>query len=326
MYTDTDVAGVQRILSLFCRKEAHVNYVLETQDLVKSYKGKTVVNSVNLHVKKGEIYGFVGPNGAGKTTVMKMLLNLTAPDSGEIRIFGERIGKKNFECLKRMGSIIEVPCFYEKITGEENLKLHCEYMGYHNHEEIPRVLEMVNLQNIREKAVSHYSLGMKQRLAIARAILTKPELLILDEPINALDPEGIREMRALFLKLNQKYGTTIFISSHILSEVEQIADRIGIIQKGRLLKEISMADIRKYQTDYIELEVEDIQAAGLLLEEKLHITNFKILSDRRIEIYDLSTPVKEISAALVQNGVDILRIGIRQNSLEDFFFQVIQEA
>lgn len=303
-----------------------MEYILETQDLVKSYKGKTVVNAVDIHVKKGEIYGFVGPNGAGKSTVMKMVLNLTQPDSGEVSVFGEKMGRTSYECLKRIGSIIERPNFYETITGRENLELHCEYMGFPNKERIDEVLQMVDLQNIEGKTVAHYSMGMKQRLAIARAILARPELLILDEPINALDPEGIREMRNLFLRLNQEAGTTIFISSHILSEVEQIADTVGIIQNGRLLKESSMSEIRKAQTDYIELEVDDVGRAGYLLEQVAGISDFKVISDTKIEIYDLRKPVKELSAALVQNGVGIAGIGVKKNSLEDYFFQVVGEV
>ena len=303
-----------------------MDYIMETLDLVKSYKGKRVADTINIHVKQGEIYGFVGPNGAGKSTVMKMLLNLTKPDSGEVLIFGEKIGDKSYECLKRIGSIIESPYFYEKITGWQNLELHCEYMGYHNKERIAEVLQLVELQNIEGKAVSHYSMGMKQRLAIARAILTKPEILILDEPINALDPEGIRQMRTLFLRLNREYGTTIFISSHILSEVEQIADTIGMIQSGKLLQEIAMSDIRKHQTEYIELEVEDVNRAGYLLECDLEISNFKVTSDTMMEIYDLDKPVKEISTVLVKNGVGIIKIGKKQNTLEDYFFHVLEEA
>ena len=303
-----------------------MEYIMETHNLVKSYKNKTVVNSVNIHVKKGEIYGFVGPNGAGKSTVMKMLLNLTQPDSGDVYIFGEKIGSTSYECRKRIGSIIEHPYFYEKITGRKNLELHCEYMGYHNTERIDEVLKLVDLQDIEGKVVSHYSMGMKQRLAIARAILTKPEFLILDEPINALDPEGIREMRMLFRRLNQEFGITIFISSHILSEVEQIADTVGIIQNGKLLKESSMIDIRKSQTDYIELEVDDISRAGYLLEQKFGITNFKVISGTKIEIYDLQKSVKELSALLLQNGIGIASIGMKKNSLEDYFFHIIEEV
>lgn len=255
-----------------------------------------------------------------------MLLSLTQPDSGKVRIFGGKVGEKSYECLKRIGSIIESPYFYEKLTGRQNLELHCDYMGFHNRERIDEVLRMVDLRDIENKAVSQYSMGMKQRLAIARAILTRPEFLILDEPVNALDPEGIRQMRSLFRRLNQEWETTIFISSHILSEVEQIADTIGILQKGRLLREAAMSDIHRYRTDYIELETTQAKHAGYVLEHLLNITDFKVISDTVIEIYDLKRPVREIAAVLVQNGVDIMGIGKKQSSLEDYFFHVLEEV
>ena len=169
-------------------------------------------------------------------------------------------------------------------------------------------------------------MGMKQRLAIARAILTHPEFLILDEPINALDPEGIRKMRDLFRRINQEEGTSIFISSHILSEVEQIADTIGILQKGKLLKEVSMSEIRRAQTDYIYLETDNVKKAGYLLEQLAGIHNLRICSDTGMEIYDLHKTVKEISALLVQNDVGIIGIGTKQNSLEDYFFRILEEG
>lgn len=299
-----------------------MNYTIETNHLKKIYKDKVVVNDVNIHVKKGEIYGFVGQNGAGKSTLMKMLLHLVQANAGEIIIFGNRVVKNDFEMLKRIGSIIENPYFYEKLTARQNLDLHCEYMGYHNKNHMEEMLECVGLLKDADKKVSQYSLGMKQRLAIARAILTKPELLILDEPINALDPEGIREMRELFRKLNTDYGTTIFISSHILSEVEQIADTIGIIQNGKLIKETSMSDVHKYQTDYVEVDVDNVELAGYILEHEFRIQDFKIVSENRIEIYDLRKDVKEISATFIRNGIGINSIGHKQNSLEDYFFQI----
>lgn len=303
-----------------------MNCIIETHHLKKVYKDKAVVNDVDMHVKKGEIYGFVGSNGAGKSTLMKMLLNLIQQDSGEIIVFGHKLVENDFEMLKKIGSIIENPYFYEKLNAKQNLDLHCDYMGYPNKNHIAEVLECVGLSENIDKKVSQYSLGMKQRLAIARAILTKPELLILDEPINALDPEGIREMRELFRKINVDYGTTILISSHILSEVEQIADTVGIIQKGKLMKELSMSDIKRYQTDYVEVDVDNVELAGYLLENKLAIQDFRILSERRIEIYDVKKDVKEISAVFVQNGVGLSSIGRKQNTLEDYFFQVMEGA
>ena len=156
-----------------------MNYILRTTNLFKIYKDKEVITDVNMNIKKGEIYGFLGPNGAGKTTIMKMILNLVKPNSGEIEIFGEKLNHKAYETLKRIGSIIEYPVFYDKLTGRENLELHCEYMGYYDKSAIDKAIEIVNLKGIDNKAVKDFSLGMKQRLGIARAIITKPELLIL---------------------------------------------------------------------------------------------------------------------------------------------------
>lgn len=302
-----------------------MEYIMETHDLLKSYKGKTVVNAVNIHVKKGEIYGFVGPNGAGKSTVMKMILNLIQPDGGEVRLFGEKVTDHSYESFKRVGSIIENPYFYDKMTARQNLELHCEYMGFPNKNRIDEVLQMVDLQNVEGKQICHYSLGMKQRLAIARAILARPEFLILDEPINALDPEGIREMRNLFRRLNQEAGTTIFISSHILSEVDLIADRIGIIQHGKLLTELSIEEIHKHQTEYIGLQVDDVARAATVLE-RMGITNFTVLDKAFLRIYGTDIAGKDLSKALVENGVGLESLGRKQDTLEDYFFQLTEEG
>ena len=301
-----------------------MDYIMETVGLRKSYKGNVVVNDVNIHVPKGAIYGFVGPNGAGKSTVMKMILNLIQPEAGEVQLFGEKVTDQSYEVFKRVGSIIENPYFYEKMTARQNLELHCDYMGFPNKERIDEVLQMVDLQNVEGKQIRHYSLGMKQRLAIARAILAKPEFLILDEPINALDPEGIREMRNLFQRLNQEDGTTIFISSHILSEVDLIADTIGIIQHGNLLAELPIEEIHKHQTEYISLQVDDVAHAATLLEQ-MGITNFSILDKEFIRIYDSNISGKVLSKALIESGVGLESLGRKQDTLEDYFFQFTEE-
>ena len=302
-----------------------MDYIMETVGLRKSYKGNVVVNDVNIHVPKGAIYGFVGPNGAGKSTVMKMILNLIQPEAGEVQLFGEKVTDQSYEVFKRVGSIIENPYFYEKMTARQNLELHCDYMGFPNKERIDEVLQMVDLQNVEGKQIRHYSLGMKQRLAIARAILAKPEFLILDEPINALDPEGIREMRNLFQRLNQEDGTTIFISSHILSEVDLIADTIGIIQHANLLAELPIEEIHKHQTEYISLQVDDVAHAATLLEQ-MGITNFSILDKEFIRIYDSNISGKVLSKALIESGVGLESLGRKQDTLEDYFFQLTEEG
>lgn len=301
-----------------------MDYIMETVGLRKSYKGNVVVNDVNIHVPKGVIYGFVGPNGAGKSTVMKMILNLIQPEAGEVQLFGEKVTDQSYEVFKRVGSIIENPYFYEKMTARQNLELHCDYMGFPNKERIDEVLQMVDLQNVEGKQIRHYSLGMKQRLAIARAILAKPEFLILDEPINALDPEGIREMRNLFQRLNQEDETTIFISSHILSEVDLIADTIGIIQHGNLLAELPIEEIHKHQTEYISLQVDDVAHAATLLEQ-MDITNFSVLDQEFIRIYDSNISGKVLSKALIESGVGLESLGRKQDTLEDYFFQLTEE-
>lgn len=301
-----------------------MDYIMETVGLRKSYKGNVVVNDVNIHVPKGAIYGFVGPNGAGKSTVMKMILNLIQPEAGEVQLFGEKVTDQSYEVFKRVGSIIENPYFYEKMTARQNLELHCDYMGFPNKERIDEVLQMVDLQNVEGKQIRHYSLGMKQRLAIARAILAKPEFLILDEPINALDPEGIREMRNLFQRLNQEDETTIFISSHILSEVDLIADTIGVIQHGNLLAELPIEEIHKHQTEYISLQVDDVAHAATLLEQ-MDITNFSVLDQEFIRIYDSNISGKVLSKALIESGVGLESLGRKQDTLEDYFFQLTEE-
>lgn len=300
-----------------------MSYILKTNHLTKVFEGKEVVSSVNMSVQKGEIYGFLGPNGAGKTTVMKMMTNLIKPTSGEIEIFGGRLTDQSYEVLKRIGSIIEYPIFYDKLTARETLELHCEYMGYYNQKEIDRVLEMVSLVNTGNKRVKEFSLGMKQRLGIARAIITKPELLILDEPTNGLDPQGIKEMRELFRMLCKEYGITIIVSSHILGEIEQLADTIGVINNGRLVNEISLAQLTRSQTDYIELIVPDIKKTSLLLSEKLLLVNFKIVDERCIRIYDSSTSPQMVSKLLYDHGIEIESISKKTSSLEDYFLKLV---
>lgn len=299
-------------------------YIIEGRHLTKKYKNRKIVSDVNIHIKKGEIYGLVGPNGAGKSTTLKMLLNLTQPDSGEFLIDNTIIKKDSYSVLNKVGSIIENPYFYEKLTGRENLELHCEYMGYPNFDEIDKVLKLVSLNNIEDKTVSQYSVGMKQRLAIARAILGRPEILILDEPINGLDPDGIIEIRNLIRGFNRDLGMTIIISSHILSEMELLADTIGIMKEGKLLAEVSMKEIHEQNASYIEIEVNNVEKASYVLEELLKVKDFLIVSDGIIRIFDLSKSGMEISNTFIVNGIGIEKIQKKENSLEEYFFKVIK--
>lgn len=297
--------------------------ILRTRKLTKTYKGKEVVNGVDMTVRQGEIYGFLGPNGAGKTTVMKMITNLVKPTSGEVEVFGGKVTDGSYEMLKRMGSIIEYPVFYERLSARENLLLHGEYMGYHNKQAIYEALELVKLHGIDNKPVKQFSLGMKQRLGIARAVMTKPELLILDEPINGLDPVGIKELREVFRMLSRDYGMTLLISSHILGEIEQIADTVGVIKEGRLVKEVAMLQIREQNTEYIELVTQNSGKAVYVLEHKLGLRNFKLTDGGAIRIYDAGVTPVELNKALALEEVELESVRKKYHSLEDYFMELI---
>lgn len=299
-----------------------MTYVVQTNKLTKTIGEKNLVTNVSMHVKKGEIYGFLGPNGAGKTTVMKLLTNLWKPTEGSIELFGEKLTSTSYDVLKRRGCMIEFPTFYEHLSGRENLALHCEYMGYYNTGSIENAMELLGLNNTGKKSVREYSLGMKQRLGLARAVLCKPELLILDEPTNGLDPAGIKQIRDLLRMLCTEYDITIIVSSHILSEIESIADTIGVINRGVLVQEIAMQEITERSLAYIELNVVDTRKASYVLSDKIGIDNFKIVEDRIIRIYDGNISVQELSKALALHDVEMTAIGTKSESLEEYFLKL----
>ena len=303
-----------------------MSYILQTSHLSKTIDGKQLVTDVNIHVKKGEVYGFLGPNGAGKTTVMKMLTNLWKPTSGTVTLFGKALEKTSYEVLKRMGSIIEFPTFYDHMSGKDNLQLHCEYMGYYNKGSVEEALQMLGLSDAADRPAGSYSLGMKQRLGIARAILCKPELVILDEPTNGLDPAGMKQIRDLFRMLCTEYGMTLMISSHLLPEIESIADTVGVIHHGKMMKEISMKEIAETNTAYIELAVEDTKKAAYVLAEKMQLSNFKIVNDSGIRIYEQGVTTQKISRELMANDVEIASISQHTENLEDYFLKITSEV
>ena len=303
-----------------------MSYILQTSHLSKVINGKELVTDVNIHIKKGEIYGFLGPNGAGKTTVMKMLTNLWKPTSGTVALFGKALEKTSYEVLKRMGSIIEFPTFYDHMSGKDNLQLHCEYMGYYNKGSVEEALQMLGLSDAADRPAGSYSLGMKQRLGIARAILCKPELVILDEPTNGLDPAGMKQIRDLFRMLCTEYGMTLMISSHILSEIESIADTVGVIHHGKMMKEVSMKEIAETNKAYIELAVEDTKKAAYVLAEKMQLSNFKIVNDSGIRIYEQGVTTQKISRELMANDVEIASISQHTETLEDYFLKITSEV
>lgn len=296
--------------------------ILKTIHLNKRIGGKEIISDLNMHVAKGEIYGFLGPNGAGKTTTMKMITNQWKSTSGEVVLFGQKLLHTSYSVLKRMGSIIEFPVFYNNLTAEENLRLHCEYMGYYSPHCVDQALELLSLSDAKDKKVKDFSLGMQQRLGIARAVLTKPELLVLDEPTNGLDPAGMKQLRDLFIMLCKNYGMTILISSHLLSEIESIAHTVGIIYHGHLVKEISMAEIIAKGLEYVEIKTPDSIRASYILSDKLHVSNFKILNDGSIRVYENQITSQKMLKALAENNVEIKAINAQSESLEDYFLKV----
>ncbi|EJO5346680.1 ATP-binding cassette domain-containing protein [Clostridium botulinum] len=235
--------------------------IVKTENLTKSFSSKEIISNCNMTVHKGSIYGFLGANGAGKTTVFKLLTGLLKPTMGKVEILGMDMVLRKNDILRNIGCIIETPAFYEEISATENLKIHLGYMGAEE-KDIEYTLERVGLVGVGKQLVSTFSIGMRQRLAIARAIIHKPKLLILDEPISGLDPMGIRDMRELFLELAKKHGMTILISSHILSEIEHIADTIGVIAKGKIIKEEKLSSLKLQFTGGLENYFLDIMNGG----------------------------------------------------------------
>ena len=297
-------------------------YVIETKNLTKQYGTQKSVANLNIHVQKGRIYGLLGRNGAGKTTTMKMLLGLTQPTSGEVTIWGKPLQANEKRLLPRIGSLIESPGFYPNLTATENLRIFATLRGVPNRNAIKNALDLVGLPYKDKKLFSQYSLGMKQRLAIALAIMHDPELLILDEPINGLDPIGIAEVRSFIRDLCTERGKTILISSHILSEIALLADDIGIIDHGALLEEESLAELEAKSSRHIRFTVSSTTQAARILEQGFHETQFTIQDDYKMRLHNLGIPVGEIVTAFVENGLTVSEAYVCEESLEDYFKRV----
>lgn len=297
-------------------------YIIETKHLTKQYGTQKSVADLNIHVEQGKIYGLLGRNGAGKTTTMKMLLGLTQPTSGSIKIFGKNMNGNEKKILPRIGCLIESPGFYPNLTGTENLKIFARLRGVPSKNSIKSALEVVGLSYNDKKLFSQYSLGMKQRLAIALAIMHDPELLILDEPINGLDPIGIAEVRDFIRELCDLRRKTILISSHILSEISLLADDIGIIDHGVLLEEESLAELEQKNSKYIHFIVSDAAQAARIIERNFHTRKFDVTDDHSLRIYDTDLPVSAINRSFIENGLDVAEAHTCEDSLEDYFKRV----
>ncbi len=296
-------------------------YVIATKNLTKVYGDQVSVSSLDLHVRRGKIYGLLGRNGAGKTTTMRMLLGLTEPTQGAIRIFGKDPLKDGKALYPRIGSLIESPGFYPNLTGTENLSIFATLRGIPRKDAVKESLELVGLPYKDKKLFSKYSLGMKQRLSIAMAVMHDPELLILDEPINGLDPIGIAEIRDL-LKAFAKKGKTILVSSHILSEIELLADDVGIIDNGVLLEEERMSVLRDKNQMYIRFVLSDTAKAARILEKVFKTNDFSIDDGHTLRLFDTSLRVGTLTKCFVENELVVDDAHTCEDTLEDYFKKV----
>lgn len=296
-----------------------MNNIITTNALTKKYDHKKVVNTLDLHVPEGSVYGFLGPNGAGKSTTLKMLLGLVKPTGGEIRVFGKKLSQENrLEILKQTGSLIEAPSYYGHLSGKENLRIICKLKNVPE-KDIMRVLHLVRMEKQMDKKVKNYSLGMKQRLGIAAALLGSPRLLLLDEPTNGLDPAGIQEIRELIRDLPE-HGITVLVSSHLLAEIDQMATDVGIIDKGHLIFQDSLVILHEHSRSRILFQTSDNEAAFRLLNTAGMSVKWEMDSFYLDHVSD--DIVMDAVGRCVNAGIGVFRVTEQQKSLEDIFLSL----
>lgn len=293
-----------------------MEYAIQTEGLTKKYKNHIVVDNISMNVKKGEVYGFVGKNGAGKTTTIRLLLGLTKPTSGTYTIFGS-----NTDINKaKIGSLIESPALYDGLTAEQNLIAHCKLLGVSDEKNtVKNILDFVKLGDTGNKKAKNFSLGMRQRLGIAIALIGNPELLILDEPINGLDPAGIKEVRDLILNLNHTQGITVLISSHILGELHKIATCYGIINEGKLVEELTIQDLQQKCASYLSVICSNPLKAVNVLKTKLGLQNMNISDNGILLIYDNIPDASVVTRAIFENGMNISSVNVVNRDYEQYF-------
>lgn len=297
--------------------------IINVEDLTKQYKKQTVVNHANFQIKKGSICGLVGPNGAGKTTIMKMLGGLVLPSEGSMSIFGNTDEKSWAKARERMSFMIETPYANQNLTAQQNLEKQRLQKGLPDQTRIDEVLKKVGLENVDKKKIKEFSLGMKQRFGLANALLAKPEIMVLDEPINGLDPEGIVEIRELLMKLNQQENITIMISSHILSELSLMCDDYLFIQGGNVVKHLTREELHQECRNYLHIHTDNDELALAVLQEKLQITSFDVQKDGSITLYEYVDNVAPVSRTLFGNGVLPLELRNGGESLEEYYMSIV---
>lgn len=298
-------------------------YILQAKNITKTFKNDKALDNVSMSLKKGEIYGFIGQNGAGKSTMLRIITGLSFPTNGQLELFDSRQESNIVEAQKRMGAIIENPGLFPNMSAYNNLEVHRLQKGIPGKECIDRTLELVGLQDTAKKKVKNFSLGMKQRLGLAVALLSDPEFLILDEPTNGLDPMGIVELRQLLKKLNREKGMTVLISSHILSELHQLATNYGIIHKGKMLEELSAKELDEKCRQHLQIKVDQSSKGVMIIEDILGTTDFEVMPDGTIKLYDLLDDVRTVSRILTENGLIIEHLSQNGDSLESYFSKLI---
>ncbi len=295
--------------------------VLKVSNLGKQYNDRWAVRDLNLTVRKGEIYGFLGRNGAGKTTTIRMIMNLIKPTRGEIQLFGIPKAKLGQDLFRRIGATIEYPGFYPNLTAWENLYYNAKMFSI-NEARINEVLSFMGLSDTANRVVKGFSLGMRQRLGLARVLLHNPDFIILDEPTNGLDPAGIKEIRETIKRLNYEHNITILVSSHILPEVEQMASRVGIIHNGTLVEELTLAEIHQQGNTFLELKVNDTNKAMDVMKKRLGIEKFDQLDNGMLHVFGQLDKPELINRTLIQADIDVSHIVLRQETLEDHFMSI----
>lgn len=297
--------------------------VLATRNISKKYGNKLAVDDVSMTVKKGDIYGLVGKNGAGKTTLIRMALSLTRPTSGDFEIFGADNEMDRIKAHTRVGSIVETPAFYPYLTAKQNLEYYRIQRGIVDKNCVNEALNLVGLSDTGKKKFKGFSLGMKQRLGLALAIMGNPDFLVLDEPINGLDPMGIKEIRDLLLRLNRIKNTTILISSHILGELSQLATCYGFINEGKLIQEISAQELEENCKHCLAVKVDDAECAAAILEEKLKCKDYEVLNNNLIKVYAYLDEPHVVNKAFLNAGVIVSSFERVGSSLEEYFLELI---
>lgn len=298
-----------------------MDYVLKTTALSKSYKGFKALNGLSMNVPKGAIYGFVGKNGAGKTTLIRLICGLQEPTSGEYMLYGKKnTDKQVVKSRRRMGAVVETPSIYLDMTAEDNLKQQYRILGLPSYDGLTEILKLVGIENTGKKKAKNFSLGMRQRLGIAIALVGDPDFLVLDEPVNGLDPQGIIEIRELILKLNREHQITVLISSHILDELSRLATHYGFIDNGRMVKEISAKELEEVCRKCVRVEVTNVKALARVLDSMK--IDYKILGDTTSDVY-AKVNISRLTAALAKENCEVVSMQERDESLESYYVGLV---